>query len=357
MPRRWRLWKGFDWPLFVAMLLLLILGLTVLFSTNEEAAQQQVFFVGLGLTLYLLVSLADYRWWFHYSYIIYLATLLLLVIILLAGQGVRGSVRWLDLGVFNLQASELAKLALVLTLARLYSYPAERWLGVGRVFASVIILAPVAFLVFRQPDLGTTLVILGIWLGMTFFAGLKPTHLLLLVLSGGTASYPLWHLLKPYQQERLVTFLNPFLDPLGSGYHVLQSTIAVGSGQFWGRGFGRGTQSHLQFLPEYYTDFVFASFAEEWGFLGSLVMLGLFALLCWRILKIASQASEAFGALVCIGVLVMTVIQILINVGMNLGVMPITGITLPLISYGGSSLVTVLISLALVQSVARKREV
>ncbi len=353
----WRQLRRFDLPFLGAMLLLLTLGLTVLFSTNPEAAKQQVIFAGVGLVLYLGMSFLDYRAWRFYASFLYLLALLLLVLVILTAPGVKGSVRWLNFGVFNLQPSELAKFCLTILLAKLLTPFYDRWLKLPRVITSLLLTLPIMVLVFLQPDFGMTLIISGLWLGMIFYAGLDPRHFVGFLLLGGIISFPFWNLLKPYQQERLVTFFNPYLDPLGSGYHVLQSTIAVGSGGLLGRGFGRGTQSHLKFLPEHYTDFVFASYAEEWGFLGSAIMLLLFAFMCWRILKIASCSMDDFGAMLCIGVLMVILLQVLINVGMNLGIMPITGLTLPLISYGGSSLITVMMSLGLVQSVARSRRV
>ncbi|MDP2873740.1 MAG: rod shape-determining protein RodA [bacterium] len=345
----------FDWPLLVSASLLLFLGLTVLFSTNPEAAKSQLLFAAIGMVAFLLVSSVDYHFWRYSAWHWYFLTMILLVLVLVLGRVARGSARWLTIGQRGIQPSELAKISLILILSRFFYPLSTRWLSLKKIILSIILAGPLVFLVFAQPDLGTTLIILGIWVFLAIYAGVKPSYLLMILLLGGLASYPAWRVLQPYQKERVAMFLNPYMDPLGAGYHILQSKIAIGSGGFWGRGFGRGTQSHLLFLPEYYTDFVFASFAEEWGFLGSLVMIGLFVVLMLRILQIAKRCEDNFGEMLCVGVFAMLMLQVLINMGMNLGLMPVTGITLPLVSYGGSSLITVMISLGLVQAVARKK--
>jgi rod shape determining protein RodA len=217
-----------------------------------------------------------------------------------------------------------------------------------------------ALLVFLQPDLGSSLVLVFSWLGIVFASGVSWVYLgfLLVPLAG---SLPLvWHFLKDYQRQRLLSFLSPSGDPLGAGYHLVQSMVAVGAGRFLGRGFGQGTQSHLRFLPEGQTDFIFASFAEEMGFLGSLILVFCFLLLLWRVLVVALEARNRFGYLVCLGAFSLLFFQTVVNMGMNLGLLPITGVTLPLVSYGGSSLLATFIFLGLVESVARfgrKREV
>lgn len=345
----------FDWPLLVSILLLLFLGLTVLFSTNPEAAKNQLIFAGLGLLFFILISSVDYHFWRYFAWHWYLVTTGLLVLVLVLGRVARGSVRWITIGQRGLQPSELAKVCLILILSRFFYPLTARWLSLKKIVLSIILAGPLLFLILAQPDLGTTLIIFGIWVFLALYAGVKPPYLIASLLLAGLVSYPAWQLLQPYQKERVMMFLNPYMDPLGAGYHILQSKIAIGSGRFWGRGFGRGTQSHLKFLPEYYTDFVFASFAEEWGFLGSAVMIGLFVILLGRILQIAKKCEDDFGAMLCVGVFAMLLLQVLINMGMNLGLMPVTGITLPLVSYGGSSLITVMVSLGLVQAVARKK--
>lgn len=344
----------FDWPLLISTLLLLFLGLTVLFSTKPDVAKNQLLFAILGLVIFILVASVDYHFWRALAWHWFFSIVFLLILVLILGRAARGSARWITIGRLGIQPSELAKIALIMTLGRFFSPLTLRWLSLKKMLLSVLVAGPLLFLVFAQPDLGTTLILFGIWIFLILYGGVKPSYLIMIVLLGGLLSYPTWQVLQPYQKERVVMFLNPYMDPLGAGYHILQSKIAIGSGRFWGRGFGRGTQSHLKFLPEYYTDFVFASFAEEWGFLGSAVMIGLFVVLMLRILQITRKCEDDFGAMLCVGVFAMLMLQVLINMGMNLGLMPVTGITLPLVSYGGSSLITVMIALGLVQAVARK---
>ena len=215
----------------------------------------------------------------------------------------------------------------------------------------MLYIVPLFGLVFIQPDLGTSIVIISIVLAILWFGGLKKIYFVVSLLLVGVFSTPLWSLLKDYQRERILVFLNPSLDILGSGYNVIQSSIAIGSGGLFGRGFGRGTQSHLQFLPVFWTDFVFAAFAEEWGFVGVMLLLSLFTILFFIILTISVKTKDSFGSLISIGVFTVFFLQFIVNVGMNLGIMPVTGIPLPLVSYGGSSLLTSAFLLGLVQSV------
>lgn len=347
--------KTADLFLFLAMLLLLIFGLMVILSLNREVFERQLIFALSGLTLYFLTSLFDYRFLRRVSIGIYAAVASLLALVLIAGVVTRGAVRWLEFAGSQFQPSEFSKIALILLLAFLLSSRLEVRPSIKTFLIALTLTVIPAILVFLQPNLGTAIILLCIWLGMLVAAGLRASHLILLFGGGLLLLFPLWSLLKDYQRQRIVYFLNPALDPLGGGYNVLQSMIAVGSGQIWGRGFGRGTQSHLQFLPEHYTDFVFASLAEEWGFVGSMMLLALFGVLLIRILQNAKNSTDDFGSFICVGVFVFLATQFFINVGMNMGLMPVTGVPLPLISYGGSSLWVTLIALGLVQSVAIHR--
>lgn len=351
--------KKADYFLFLAMILLLVFGLTVILSTNPEAFKRQVIFALTGLGLYVGAALLDYRLLKTVSIGLYGGVLGLLVLVLVSGVITRGAVRWLEFGVGQFrqfQPSEFSKIALILLLASLLRNRIGPDLSFKTILTSFALTVIPVVLVYFQPDLGTSIILLTVWLGVIVAAGLKPAYLFLMVAGGLGLLVPLWSLLKDYQRQRIISFLNPALDPLGGGYNVLQSMIAVGSGQIWGRGFGRGTQSHLQFLPEHYTDFIFASLSEEWGFVGSLLLLLFFAVLLVRILMAARDAGDDFGSLIAVGVFSFLLSQVFINVGMNLGIMPITGIPLPLVSYGGSSLWVTMMALGLVQSVALRRE-
>lgn len=349
--------RKFDWGLFLAGILLSAFGLLVIYSLSPATAKEQLVFFAVGLLLYFLVALLDYHYLTSFSRFFYFFILLLVVATHFLGVTVFGSSRWLSVSGINLQPSELSKLAVILVLASflssarynknsLYSY----------LFSATIVLLPAA-VVFFQPDLGTALVILAIWAGMILTAGVNFKFLLWSFGSLIILAFPFWLILKDYQRSRIFTFFSPTSDPLGAGYNVIQSIIAVGSGGIIGRGFGRGTQSHLKFLPARHTDFIFASLSEEWGLIGGLILLILFIFLAYRVIKILSQAPDDLGLLIASGVLTMLFFQTTVNIGMNLGLMPITGIPLPLISSGGSSLVMTLFCLGLVQSIALRRKI
>lgn len=335
-----------------ASLLLVSLGLLVLFSVAPDEFNRQLGFVGLGLGLFFLLSRTDYRLWQPLYPWLYGLSLGLLLLTSLFGYTARGATRWLALGGWQIQTAEIIKPLLILSLAG-WLTRVSAWKP--RPIASLLIglLLPLV-LVFKQPDLGSSLIILSAGLGQIFAAGFP---LLLMLIAGvglGVSAPLLWHLLRDYQRLRLLTFLNPQADPLKTGYNAIQAMIAVGSGQLWGRGLGHGTQSHLKFLPERHTDFIFASLTEELGFAGALLVLILFLILLARVLLIARSAPDRFGYLLCIGVFASLFAQVFINLGMNLGLTPVTGITLPFLSSGGSSLLATFISLGLVASVAAR---
>jgi rod shape determining protein RodA len=267
------------------------------------------------------------------------------------GETILGSVRWISIGILNFQPSEFAKFGLVVFIAyylrkypKLFSQPKE----LVRFFTYVI---PVILLVIIQPDLGSSIILILLLVGMLFSSGLNIMYFVIAACAFGLLSTPIWHLLHDYQQHRILVFLNPSLDTLGRGYNVIQSLISIGSGGIWGKGFGHGTQSHLNFLPIYWTDFIFAAFAEEWGFVGVLMMLALFTVLFLTILYCVSKASDRTGSILATGSFVILFSQFAINIGMNMGMLPVTGIPLPLVSYGGTSMITTALLLGLVHSV------
>ena len=337
---------------FAASLLLVLLGLLVLFSVAPDELIRQIGFTLLGLVLFFLLSRTDYRLWQPLYPWLYGLSLGLLLLTWFFGHTSRGATRWLALGSWQIQTAEIIKPLLILALAG-WLTRVSAW-KLPPIFSLLIGLLVPLILVFKQPDLGSSLIILSAGLGQLFAAGF-PVFLMLITSIGLGISAPLlWHLLRDYQRLRLLTFLNPQADPLKSGYNAIQAMIAVGSGQLWGRGLGHGTQSHLKFLPERHTDFIFAALTEELGFAGALLVLILFLILLTKILLIARSAPDRFGYLVCIGVFASLFTQVFINLGMNLGLMPVTGITLPFLSSGGSSLLATFISLGLVASVAAR---
>ncbi len=341
----------FDWLLIIPVCLQLVLGLTVLQSVAPDVVNQQGLLVIIGIVLFFIVSQINYLLFANLSWGMYISSIILLVITLLIGQATRGSVRWIPLGLFRLQTSEIAKPLLIIFFAKfLTDHPPQSFKKI--ITAAMLALIPIS-LVFRQPDLGSSLVLTSVWLGMMFVSG-APMRYFFLGFIISIILIPIgWQLLADYQKARVTTFINPLNDPLQSGYHLNQSIIAVGSGQFWGRGLGQGTQSQLRFLPERHTDFIFASLAEELGFFGCLLLIVTITFMLARIRAIANNAPDRYGEFLSIGIFSMIIFQTFINIAMNIGLVPITGITLPLISFGGSSLLSTLISLGLVVSVSR----
>lgn len=339
-----------DLLITLPVILLLSLGILVIYSSDPRLALQQSIFALIGLSMYWFLSLVDFQLYEHYAKYLYIGVLVLLLVVFIFGIETRGSLRWIQIGGINLQPSEFAKPILILFLANFWSSSRANW---SNILKSFLIVTPLIGLVFRQPDLGTALTLLMIWLVMLVGANVSAVKLVAMGFASLILMPVAWMFLQDYQRSRILSFFSPSHDPLGSGYNIIQSTIAVGSGQIFGRGLGRGTQSRLQFLPEYRTDFIFASIAEELGFLVSVVVIGLYGLIIGRSLNIIQDTKSRFGSLLIFGSLGMLFFQIVINIGMNTGVAPITGITLPLLSYGGSSIVATLMSLGLIASVAR----
>lgn len=336
--------------MIIPSVLLSILGIVVIYSSSPALAIQQILFLLFGLVLFFFLSFFDFRALKGVIKSLYLVILVLLVIVFLIGFETRGSLRWIPLGLFNFQPSEFAKPILILLLADFWSKKDTSWQNIA---LSLGLILPIVFLIFKQPDLGTTLTIGFIYIVMLLSANISLLKFVIIT-SFSFGLTPLgWLFLRGYQKERFLSFLSPNSDPQGIGYNVIQSTIAVGSGELTGRGLGRGTQSRLQFLPEFRTDFIFASIAEELGLVGSLIVLSLYGLIFFFLFKIISQADDRFGELIVVGVASMIFVQMVINIGMNTGLLPITGITLPLLSYGGSSVLTIYICLGLAQSVQR----
>ncbi len=345
----------FDWILLISVFALVGFGVLMIYSASvgdsdktNYVLRQGIYFA-FGLCLLLLVSSVGYTLFQSISYWLYIGLVIILVITFIVGLETRGSVRWIDFGFFTLQASEIAKPILILFLSRFLVTHSPRKIR-NTATSLVLTLIPTG-LTFLQPDLGSAFVLGMIWLVLVYLAGLSWKHLLLMVLAVAILLPVGYSSLRDYQKERLTTFLDPYEDPLGSGYNIVQSIIAVGSGQFFGLGFGRGTQSHLNFLPEQKTDFIFATTAEELGFAGIATILTLFIILIYRIVVIANRSKSRSGQLVCYGSATVVAVQLFVNAGMNMGIVPVTGITLPFISFGGSSLISMLVLIGLVQAV------
>jgi len=356
----------FDWWLAAGIFLLIVLGSMTILSTviapgvslfKDTVFATHLFNATIGIILFLVFSVIDYRLLRHFSWFLYVLMIAILGLVLVIGFTSRGSVRWIDLGFFRFQPSELAKIFFIISMAAYFSSIKERIAQFRYVLFSIGLMAVPTALVLLEPDLGTGLVFIAIWAGMLILSGARIRHLVILgILSIATLPIAWFFILAPYQKDRIHVFIDPKIDPLGKGYAVIQSIIAVGSGKLLGRGWGRGTQSHLQFLPERHTDFIFATLAEELGYLGVIILLGAFSLVLFRILRIAQHASDSFGGYICIGFFTLIIFHAIVNIGMNIGIMPITGIPLPLVSYGGSALIVNLIGLGIVESVAVRRQ-
>lgn len=409
---RWKLmiavWQELDWLLFM-----LTIGLTILGGVMIRSAElnqgltdwwQHWLLGGIGLGLAMFIARSRYDLLLRWHWVVYILTNLSLLAVMVTGTSAKGAQRWITLGGgLQLQPSEFAKLGLIITLAALlHSRPAS---SLPAVFRALAVTAIPWILVFLQPDLGTSLVFGAITLGMLYWGNANPGWLVLMisplvsailfnvfasswliaipclwvVMMGAIAWYTLpwhrvgtlgaiavnfvsgelghilWGLLKDYQKDRLILFTNPDKDPLGGGYHLIQSRIAIGAGELWGKGLNHGTQTQLNFIPEQHTDFIFSAIGEELGFVGGVCLLIVFWLLCLRLVIIAQNARDNFGSLLAIGVLSMIVFQVIINIGMTIGLAPVTGIPLPWISYGKSALLTNFIAIGIVESVFNYR--
>jgi rod shape determining protein RodA len=359
-----RLVLHFDWTLLALSLGLAAIGVISVLSATyggphhrlDPLVIHQLTWIGIGALIMIAAAFFDYRALGSYAYPLYALTVVMLGIVAVIGHSTGGSRRWINLGVIKLEPSELAKLAVVLVLVRYLREepPKGGWRLRHMIVPAAMIMIPV-MLVLRQPDLGTALIMLLITATLVFVGGLNWRTMAILATAAVLAAPVAWHYLKPYQRERLVSFIDPHSDPLGSGYHIIQSEIAIGAGGEFGKGFLKGTQARLNFLPEQTTDFIFAVFAEEFGFAGSLVLLTLYALLIARGIWVARHARDRFGTLLAIGVTAMVFWQATINMGMASGMLPVVGIPLPLVSYGGSSLIAMMAAIGLLISINTRR--
>lgn len=332
---------GIDWILFVAIMPILLAGLAAMysFSGDSSIALKQFIWIIVSVTLFFIVSRMDTRFLrlTSVSVVLFVTSLILLGSLFVIGKISHGAASWLSLGTFSFQPSDFAKLVLVVILAKYFS---RRHIEIANV-RHILISGAYAFvffiLVLAHPDLGSAMIIFLIWLGMVSVSGISKKHLLAMFAVGLTAFALLWNFgFKEYQKERIRSFVSPLADIRGAGYNAYQSTIAVGSGELWGKGLGYGTQSRLQFLPEYQTDFIFAAFAEEWGFAGVIILFSLYGVIVWRIIESAMRGATNFEILYGAGVAVYFIVHIAVNVGMNMRLLPVTGTPLLFMSYGGT---------------------
>ncbi|MFH0814542.1 MAG: rod shape-determining protein RodA [Candidatus Falkowbacteria bacterium] len=356
--------RRFDWWLFTAVCLLCCLGLAAIYSVelsrdNPDFSffDKQLTFFLIGIALCFIFSTIHYSFLYLYSQWLYAGAMVLLALVLLFGATLRGTTGWFVIGGLGFQPVELAKVALIVVLAKFFCNRFQNFNQIKHVVASGLLTIGLTGLVILQPDIGSALVLFGMWFILLLLTKIKKSFLFLMVGIVVIAMIFSWFFVfKDYQQERILSFLNPQQDPLGSGYNVRQAVIAIGAGNFWGQGLGLGSQSQLKFIPESQSDFIFAVIAEELGFVGVGLVLILFAIVFWRLIVGAQKAPDDFGQFLLLGIATVFFIHIVVNIGMNLGLMPVTGIPLPFLSYGGSFLVVSLALVGCAESVRTHRD-
>ncbi|MFH1473051.1 MAG: rod shape-determining protein RodA [bacterium] len=347
-----------DWYLFVPAILISLAGLVTMnsFTGENYFFLRQSVWILVSVVVFFIFSTIDWRFLRRTRVLvpIFIIMIGLLGLLFSLAQVTRGVQSWFQFGSLAFQPSDIAKIVTILILAKYFSRRHIEIRNLRHIIVSGVYALIIFTLVFLQPDFGGAVVIFGIWLGMVLVSGISKRHLLIVITLGTLAVMVMWmFVFAPYQKARIVTFLHPLTDIRGAGYNAYQSTIAVGSGQILGKGIGQGSQSKLLFLPEYQTDFIFAAFAEEWGFIGTLILLSLFFSLLWRIVRNAEYAETNFETLFALGLAIMLSIHLAIHAGMNMGILPVTGITLPFMSYGGSHLLVEWLSLGILSSMMR----
>ena len=358
-----RIFHYFDWMLLAFVLSICAIGVLNIYSTGFSSSEgqiplylKQIQWIALGLIFMIIIFFIDYRVIIQYAYIIYGISIVLLVLVFIFGYASHGSQRWLGGGFFAFQPSELMKIVIIITLARYFDdHKSSESYKLKELLWPLLIVAVPFVLILKQPDLGTALMLMIIFISIVFFVGVDRRSLII-ALTSALILIPIgWSFLKDYQRERLITFLDPENDPLGAGYHIIQSMIAIGSGEIFGKGFLSGSQTQLKFLPEQQTDFVFSVFAEEWGFIGGLILIILFMVIILWGLKIALQARDLLGTITAFGVTAFISWEVFINIGMVLGILPVVGIPLPFFSYGGSAMLSLMAAIGLLMNVSARR--
>ncbi len=360
-----RLIQNFDWVLLILVVIIASVGLVNLYSATSALREmgrsnifiRQVYWFLIGLGLMLLMMTFDYHLMRRFAYILYLIGAIFLVLVLFHGETHSGSQRWMKILGVAFQPSEFMKITLVLALARYLDGKSEvtSKLRLRDLWIPFILTALPCFLIIKEPDLGTSLIIVVIATSMILFVGIDIKSIIMIGMATlGIAPF-VWYNLAEYQKKRILTFLNPDMDPLGAGYHITQSKIAIGSGLLWGKGYLKGTQTRLRFLPEQHTDFAFSVFAEEWGFLGAIIVLILYLLLILWCLNIARNSKDRFGSLVAIGIASIFFWQCVVNVGMTTGLLPVVGVPLVFFSYGGSAMLSMMMGVGILMSISMRR--
>ena len=356
-----KFWKDIHWPILFLSIAVTVSSFFFIYSATfrgpESYMIKQLTWLGLALGAFWIVVILGYRKFLNISYFLYWLSIGFLIVVLFLGHTRNGAQRWLQIGAFALQPSEFCKLATILVLAQFLAEGTRRLSQKRSLILSALMVVLPFVLIIKQPDLGTALLFIPMLVGMLFVWGIRLRYLTSIFLAG-CASLPfLWSMLKPYQQKRLLVFLNPDADPLGSGYTAVQSKIAVGSGGLIGKGWLHGSQTQLDFVPEHHTDFIFCGVGEEFGFLGSLLLVLLFTSLLGYFLQIVERTTDVRARILASGISFVFLFQVMINIGMTIGLAPITGITLPLVSYGGSSLIATYMAVGFLASIYKERSI
>ncbi len=347
-----------DWILILAIVPIILGGLATMTSFGPQAGffSRQLIWIAVGAIVVISIARADMRFLRDSRYIIlfYIASLVLLLAVLVLGKTIKGAKSWFSFGFFSFEPADIVKLLVIMVLAKYFS---RRHIEIARfkhlLISAVYAILPIA-LIMLQPDFGSALVIAGLWLGMALMSGISKRQILVILGALAVVFSLMWmFVFKPYQKARIYTFINPSADIRGRGYNAYESVIAVGSGGVLGKGLGYGTQSRLNYLPEYQTDFIFAAFTEEWGFIGALIVIICFIVVLWRIMVHARRGASNFETLFCAGFALLLFGHMVVNIGMNIGIMPVTGIPLPFMSYGGSHLLGECIGLGIILSMSR----
>ena len=372
-----RLLKNFDWSILFAVLALSLIGVMTIYSATRpilDAEQQsfylrQFYWIGLSLACFFLVVSIDYRWFIRIAYFLFIVGVVLLIVVLVVGRKGMGAQRWIPLGFFSFQPAEFFKLFFIITISRYLSNIEQNVSSVSFArgeldfkelikIALIFFLVP-AILIFRQPDLGTVLVLLFIFLSVIITAGTKKKIIVVTIIIA-LISLPfvgniMWKGLKEYQRQRIIAFIDPYVDPQGVGYHISQSKVSIGSGGFFGKGYLKGTQGPLRFLPESHTDFIFSIFAEEWGFTGVTVLFLMYFFIILKGFDTAMNARDLSGSFLALGVTFMLFFYFFINIGMTVGIVPVVGVPLPFMSYGGTALLSNFLAMGVLENVRMRR--
>lgn len=346
------IFKNIDWMLFGSVMLICFAGLVTMnsFTGTSTFFERQTIWLTIAPVIFFIASFINWSFLKNTRIIVglFIFSVVMLAGLFIFGSTFKGAQSWFSLGFFGFQPADPIKLVVILLLAKYFSRRHMEIANIRHILVSAFYVFVIFTLVFLQPDFGSAIIIFFIWLGMVLVSGISKKHLLAVFLVGAISFATLWFFVfQPYQKARIVSFINPLTDVQGTGYNAYQSTIAVGSGEFFGKGIGYGTQSKLRFLPEYQTDFIFAAFAEEWGFIGVVLLFILYGIVFWRMIKISMRGGTNFESLFGLGLTIFFLVHTVIHIGMNIGLLPVTGNTLPFMSYGGSHLVTEFLGLGM----------